>query len=539
MDIGQYTFQEFKEKAAAFHGYPAPGLLLGGYMVAWNKTLLPEGTIFDALVETPKCLPDAVQLLTLCSFGNGWMQVLNLGRYAVSLYDKYTGQGWRVYLDAEKLAAWPHMHSWLFKTKPKREQDSDALFAEIEAAGHTVCSAQPVQIPDRMRGHKHMGPVGVCPVCKEAYPMRDGGVCRGCQGEAIWERASIIPPAPLLTAVPVEQAVGKTALHDMTEVIPGESKGPAVQAGQVIGLEDVCRLQRMGRRNIYLQEHLPEVDGFVHEDAAAKAFAAALAGEHVTVAGEPREGKINLMAATAGVLAVDIPALERFNAIPNVACASRQHGTLLEAGKPFAACRAIPLYLTTDNVARALATVDEGPVFSIHPLRKAKAGVLVTGSEVFQGLVQDKFAPLLAHKMEALGGEVIASRIVPDDRQAIADGVRELLDAGIDLLLTTAGLSVDPDDVTRQGLVDAGLTDALYGAPVVPGNMVVIGRIGSVQVMGVPACALHAKTTAVDLLLPRLLAGLVPTRADLARMAEGGFCLQCRTCTFPKCPFGK
>ncbi|GAB7079903.1 FmdE family protein [Megalodesulfovibrio paquesii] len=539
MKIEQYTFQEFKEKAAAFHGYPAPGLLIGGYMVAWNKSLLPEGTIFDALVESPKCLPDAVQLLTLCSVGNGWMQVLNLGRYAVSLYDKYTGEGWRVYLDADKLAAWPNIHSWLFKTKPKREQDSDALFGEIEAAGHTICSAQRICIPERLRGHKHMGPVGVCPVCREPYPMHDGAVCRGCQGEALWEMASIIAPAPELKAVPVEEAVGKTALHDMTEVIPGSSKGPAVQAGQVIGLEDVCRLQRMGRRNIYLQEQIEQLEGFVHEDVAAMTFATALAGENVAPAAAPCEGKINLSATIPGLLTIDVAALERFNTIPNVACASRQQGTLVEAGKPFAACRAIPLYLTKENVARALATIDEGPVFAVHPLRAAKAGVLVTGSEVFQGLVQDKFAPLLTHKMEALGGSVVASRIVPDDRQAIADGVRELLDAGIDLLLTTAGLSVDPDDVTRHGLLDAGLTDALYGAPVVPGNMILIGRIGTVQVMGVPACALHAKTTAVDLLLPRLLAGLPPTRADLARMAEGGFCLQCRTCTFPKCPFGK
>jgi formylmethanofuran dehydrogenase subunit E len=98
---------------------------------------------------------------------------------------------------------------------------------------------------------------------------------------------------------------------------------------------------------------------------------------------------------------------------------------------------------------------------------------------------------------------------------------------------------VDPDDVTLDGLRDAGARDMLYGAPILPGAMTMIGRIGNAQIMGVPACALYFKTTSFDLLLPRLLAGVEITRFDLAHMAEGGFCLGCRTCTFPKCPFGK
>jgi formylmethanofuran dehydrogenase subunit E len=106
-------------------------------------------------------------------------------------------------------------------------------------------------------------------------------------------------------------------------------------------------------------------------------------------------------------------------------------------------------------------------------------------------------------------------------------------------VVTTAGLSVDPDDVTRQGLLDAGATELLYGTPILPGAMTLLARIGSVRIIGVPACALFFKTTSFDLLLPRLLAGVDITRHDLARMSHGSFCLECKTCTFPKCPFGK
>jgi formylmethanofuran dehydrogenase subunit E len=170
-------------------------------------------------------------------------------------------------------------------------------------------------------------------------------------------------------------------------------------------------------------------------------------------------------------------------------------------------------------------------------------GVLVTGTEVFQGLIEDKFASGIREKVERLGSTVVAVDIVPDDAERIATTVAKLLAAGADLIVTTAGLSVDPDDVTRKGLVAAGLTDMLYGAPLLLGAMTLLGRItcpeGSERVMGVPACALFHKATSFNILLPRFLAGVEMKRADLADMAEGGFCLNCRTCVYPKCPFGK
>ncbi len=109
--------------------------------------------------------------------------------------------------------------------------------------------------------------------------------------------------------------------------------------------------------------------------------------------------------------------------------------------------------------------------------------------------------------------------------------------------MTTGGLSVDPDDMTRRALVEAGLTDVLHGVPVLPGTMSLMGRIpgyhGGMQVLGVPACALYYKTTFLDLVLPRLLAGREISRAELARLGEGGYCLGCKICTYPKCSFGK
>ena len=183
--------------------------------------------------------------------------------------------------------------------------------------------------------------------------------------------------------------------------------------------------------------------------------------------------------------------------------------------------------------------LEKGPLFSVHALRSANVGILVTGTEVFRGLIEDKFIPIIRNKVENLGGRVADALIAPDEKPAIQEGIQRLLDAGADLIITTAGLSVDPDDVTRQALIEAGVRAMLYGAPILSGAMTLIARIGSVQVFGVPACALYFKITSLDLLLSRLLAGIKVTRLDLAKMAEGGFCLSCKKCTYPKCPFGK
>lgn len=540
MHVGSYTFQEFKDKAAEFHGYPAPGLLIGGYMVEMAKAALPPNILFEAVVESKKCLPDAVQLLTLCSIGNGWMKIVNLGRYAVSLFDKYTGVGVRVSVDLDKLKDWPQIEGWFLKLVPKKDQNTEELFREIEAAGDTILRLEKVTVQQRLLGHSHMTRIDSCPVCREAYPVSDGAICRGCQGEAPYEHSRAVEAEECMpTRVPVAEAVGRKALHDMTRIEPGQSKGAEFLAGQTITAGDVCRLQQMGRNSVYVQdENLPEGE-FVHENDAAISFAARMAGPGIACTPEPREGKIDFHAACSGLLQVNLEALERFNLTPNVMCATRQHCALVEEGRLVGGTRAIPLFLSRENFSRALTALGDEPIMSIAPLRQAKIGVLVTGTEVFQGLIEDRFAPIIRAKAEALGSAVVGEVVAPDDRAAIADGVKQLLERGADLIVTTAGLSVDPDDVTRKGLEDAGMTDALHGAPILPGAMTLIGRIGGVQVMGVPACALFFKTTSLDVLLPRLLAGVPITRRDLARIGEGGICLQCNTCTYPKCTFAK
>ncbi|MRR15584.1 MAG: tRNA CCA-pyrophosphorylase [Deltaproteobacteria bacterium] len=183
MNICTYSFEEYLHLVKSFHGHLAPGLIVGGLMVDLAMKHLPEGEFFDAVCETPVCLPDAIQILTPCTIGNGWLSIAPFGKFAVTLYEKYTGHGVRVYLDILKLDAWPEIRAWYLKKKKKSEQDPDELLRQIKEAGHGLFSIQNVRVlPEKVR-RKKMGPVDVCRACGEAYPMRDGDKCLSCRGD--------------------------------------------------------------------------------------------------------------------------------------------------------------------------------------------------------------------------------------------------------------------------------------------------------------------------------------------------------------------
>jgi formylmethanofuran dehydrogenase subunit E len=195
MNIGSYSYEEYVRVVESFHGSLAPGLLIGGFIVDLALKKLPEGEFFDAICETEICLPDAVQLLTPCTIGNGWLRVLDFGRFAVTLYEKTNGEGVRVYLDMEKLKAWDEVNSWYCKLKKKQEQDYQLLLSQIKEAGYGMLSVQRVRVEPKKLQREKLGAAAVCPGCGESYPVRHGERCKACQGESPYiEIAAVTTP---------------------------------------------------------------------------------------------------------------------------------------------------------------------------------------------------------------------------------------------------------------------------------------------------------------------------------------------------------
>jgi len=344
--------------------------------------------------------------------------------------------------------------------------------------------------------------------------------------------------------MPLDKAIGLCLAHDITEIRPGEIKCRAYRKGHLIQASDMGHLRRLGKEQVFV---LDIGQDQLHEDDAALLLARALMGSGTIMEGPPKEGKINILAGRDGLLKVNKEALFQFNLLGEVMCATLHDNTLVKKGAIVAGTRAIPLVVKKDVIkeARAIAQCF-GRVIEIKPLKYPKTGIVITGNEVYHGRITDAFEPVIRKKIYQFKGKVVGVSIVPDDKIKIAQKLTEFMNAGADLLITTGGMSVDPDDVTRFAIKSLGVKNMVYGAAVLPGAMFLVAYLEKdgagkdpVPVLGIPACGIYHQTTIFDLVLPRVLAGELIGRKQLAELGHGGLCANCSQCRYPMCPFGK
>jgi len=177
---------ECLEKIERFHGWKAPGLVLGTFLVDRARSLVDEGVEFDVIVESRHCLPDAVQLFTPCTIGNGWMKILDWDKFALSFYDRRSRRGWRVWLDLHKARAYPDLHRWFMRTVPKKQLPLDVLLPVIIDAGPAVLSEVPVTITRHFARIKKAA-INLCPFCGEAFAAAQGKACSACCGNGYYQ----------------------------------------------------------------------------------------------------------------------------------------------------------------------------------------------------------------------------------------------------------------------------------------------------------------------------------------------------------------
>jgi molybdenum cofactor synthesis domain-containing protein len=335
--------------------------------------------------------------------------------------------------------------------------------------------------------------------------------------------------------VTVEEAVGKVLAYDITEINREKGiKHRAYKRGHIIQAEELEHLKSLGRRTVFIEDGN---DSGVHEDDAAKTVAPLAAGTNIRFDAEPTEGKISFYAEVEGVFKVDEDRLFEINnlGIPSMPTIHNNLG--VKEGAQVAAFRIIPL-VCEQEIMDKMKELLAKPLFEVKPYKMKTCALLVTGSEVYDGRIEDGFGPVIKAKMKKLNIELVDYEIVPDELDVVRDAVKRMADKA-DMVITTGGTSVDPDDITSQALADAGVEYEMKGTPLQPGNNFTIGYIGDVPVCAVPAAALHFTATSLDVLMPRMLAGEKITKEDLARLAHGGLCHFCKKCVYPICPFGR
>ena len=384
---------------------------------------------------------------------------------------------------------------------------------------------------------------GLCHAQGEYILFMDGddwlaeNVCPGLLQMALQDRADVvIGKAHFLREEPVMTRWEEAVEKNFTFHTVYTGKEYLLKCLQTGGLRvEVGR--HLYRTGFLRANGLQFCKGILHEDEAAALLYKAAAGRNIHGT-EPKEGKIELVADCDGLLKIDRAALLAVNRTPQMMIATI-HGDLpVKKGQKLAGTRIIPLVIEQEKMDAMQAAAGSEPILNVLPFHPKKFAVITTGSEVFKGRIEDKFTPILVGKLAEYGCEMTYHKTCDDDPAGITAAILEAKAAGCEMIFTTGGMSVDPDDRTPLAIKNTGAEIITYGAPVLPGAMFLVSYLDGVPVCGLPGCVMYAKRTIFDLLLPRLLADDPITAEDIARLGEGGLCLGCAECHWPNCGFG-
>lgn len=336
--------------------------------------------------------------------------------------------------------------------------------------------------------------------------------------------------------IKTEEAAGQVLCHDITQIIKDVTKDAVFRKGHVVKEEDIPVLLSVGKEHLYVWE---KDEDMLHENDAAEILYEICKGEYMHPT-PVKEGKIELIADVDGVLKIDRELLYGINSMGEMMIASRHGDFPIHKGEKIAGTRVIPLVISKEKMEKAKILAGDKHIFSIKPYQLKKVGVVTTGNEVLKNRIQDTFTPVIVDKLKEYGMDMVMHALPGDDNAAITKAVKDMIEQGMDMVICTGGMSVDPDDRTPLAIKNTGAEIVTYGAPVLPGAMFMLAYYeGKVPVLGLPGCVMYAKRTIFDLVLPRIAAGEKLKKEDLDRLGEGGLCLSCERCTFPNCGFGK
>ncbi|GHV83138.1 molybdopterin biosynthesis protein [Spirochaetia bacterium] len=337
----------------------------------------------------------------------------------------------------------------------------------------------------------------------------------------------------------VEDAVGQILCHDMTQIVPEKSKGARFRKGHIVQKEDIPVLLSMGKSHIYIWE---QEAGMLHEEEAARRLAALCKNDGMKES-EVVEGKIELSAEHDGLFRIDLERFYKVNSIQDIIIAARHSLSPVKAGGKLAGMRVIPLVIQEEIILKAEEAAGLGtkPLFELLPYKLKTAGLLITGSEVAKGIIEDAFTPLLTERLAEFGISIEKRLTAADGTENVLSGINELRRSKPDIIICTGGMSVDPDDNTPGAIKRSGAEVITHGAPLLPGSMFMLAYFDDgTPIMGIPGGMLFKKKHAgiFDVVMPRLAARVRMTKTDFVHLSNGGLCLSCPECHYPICPYG-
>jgi hypothetical protein len=227
--------------------------------------------------------------------------------------------------------------------------------------------------------------------------------------------------------IPVEKAVGMILCHDITQIIPGEFKGLAFRKGHIVREDDIEKLKKIGKEYLYIWQ--PK-EGEIHEDEASLRMSKAVVGKSIELT-EAIEGKITLKSQARGLFKVKSELLYEINSMENITISCLPNNFIVEENQKLAGVRIVPLTIEGEKIRQIEELCQKkGAVFSVKKYKKLKVAIVTTGNEVYKGLIQDQFGPLLKEKFTYFGAEFQGQIFCPDNIEEIKKAILQFRKQG-------------------------------------------------------------------------------------------------------------
>lgn len=321
--------------------------------------------------------------------------------------------------------------------------------------------------------------------------------------------------------VSLDQAQGKILGHN----VMGPDGRRLFRKGHALDAEDIERLRELGRQTVYVAEL--EADD-VDENTAAERIADKLFDHRYFRLSGPSTGRANVYTTELGVLRVEVDRLLEINRNEGITLATLRHNSAVTEGKIAATLKVLPYAIPKAMVRKAEALAREnGPMLKLDPLAPRQVSLILSGSPSARERIVRSFENALSQRLENLGASIDTVDFVvldqEEDEAALAEMIDRRIEGGAELVILAGETAImDRYDIAPRAVERAGGTVVCFGAPVDPGNLLMLGRLGDTPVLGAPGCARSPKDNIIDLVLPRLLVGDRLERDDIISMAHGG-----------------
>lgn len=314
--------------------------------------------------------------------------------------------------------------------------------------------------------------------------------------------------------IPTAEAEGAVLAHSVSH-----AKG-VFKKGRGLTASDIALLAESGISKVFAAR-LGDDD--VPEDEAAQAIAARICGANVS-AREPFTGRVNLYAGQQGLAVLDMARVNALNRVhESLTLATVGSFNVVDPQQIIATVKIIPFAVPREILDRALAVIGDEPLVRVAELRAKRVGLVITKLARVKTSILEKSEASMRARVTALGSEISDVIVCDHTIEAVQNAVSKLHDAMCDpILVFGASAIVDRGDVVPASVAAAGGEVIHLGMPVDPGNLMMLGNLRGVPVIGVPSCARSPKVNGFDFVLQRVLAGLDVTSHDITDMGAGG-----------------